>query len=344
MITTVNHLSMQFNDYRALDDVNLEIGDGEFVAVLGPSGCGKTTLLRLLAGFLIPSGGKISMNGEMVAENGYGSSPNLRNIGMVFQSYALWPHMTVLQQILFPLQHSRLQSWTKPAMKKRAMEMLELVGMASMAGRYPSELSGGQRQRVALARALADKPGLLLMDEPLSNLDAKLKIEMRKEISRIHRETHSSVLYVTHDQSEALGMADRIVIMNQGVVQQIDTPRQIFSNPANPFVAQFVGQTNLIPGKWHKDCFVCGRGEVVENKNIPNSFRKEGFYPVKPEHIILVEKEKSGLWAKVESTEYQGYSNKILLSLEDHTVIEALLDARIPINMGQTFGIQLETA
>ena len=236
---------MQFNDYRALDDVNLEIGDGEFVAVLGPSGCGKTTLLRLLAGFLIPSGGKISMNGEMVAENGYGSSPNLRNIGMVFQSYALWPHMTVLQQILFPLQHSRLQSWTKPAMKKRAMEMLELVGMASMAGRYPSELSGGQRQRVALARALADKPGLLLMDEPLSNLDAKLKIEMRKEISRIHRETHSSVLYVTHDQSEALGMADRIVIMNQGVVQQIDTPRQIFSNPANPFVAQFVGQTNL---------------------------------------------------------------------------------------------------
>ena len=158
MITSVRHLSMKFGDYRALDDVNLDIGEGEFVAVLGPSGCGKTTLLRLLAGFFIPSAGTISMNGSVVAENGYGSSPNQRNIGMVFQSYALWPHMTVFQQILFPLRHSRIKTWTKKDMEERAMEMLCLVGMGHLAGRYPSELSGGQRQRVALARSLADKP------------------------------------------------------------------------------------------------------------------------------------------------------------------------------------------
>ncbi|CAK7085769.1 MAG: Vitamin B12 import ATP-binding protein BtuD [Enterocloster aldenensis] len=344
MITSVRHLSMKFGNYRALDDVNLDIGEGEFVAVLGPSGCGKTTLLRLLAGFFIPSAGTISMNGSVVAENGYGSSPNQRNIGMVFQSYALWPHMTVFQQILFPLRHSRIKTWTKKDMEERAMEMLCLVGMGHLAGRYPSELSGGQRQRVALARSLADKPGLLLMDEPLSNLDAKLKIEMRKEISRIHRETHSSILYVTHDQSEAMGMADRIVIMKDGVVQQIGTPKEIFSNPANPFVAQFVGQTNLIPGKWQDDCFICGKGEVIRNRHVPHSFHKADCYPVKPEQVNLVEAGQSGLLATVESTEYQGFRSKILLALEDHTVIEALLDSRIPVKPGQTFGIKLETA
>ena len=222
--------------------------------------------------------------------------------------------------------------------------MLCLVGMGHLAGRYPSELSGGQRQRVALARSLADKPGLLLMDEPLSNLDAKLKIEMRKEISRIHRETHSSILYVTHDQSEAMGMADRIVIMKDGVVQQIGTPKEIFSNPANPFVAQFVGQTNLIPGKWQDDCFICGKGEVIRNRHVPHSFHKADCYPVKPEQVNLVEAGQSGLLATVESTEYQGFRSKILLALEDHTVIEALLDSRIPVKPGQTFGIKLETA
>ena len=180
------------------------------------------------------------------------------------------------------------------------------------------------------------------MDEPLSNLDAKLKIEMRKEISRIHRETHSSILYVTHDQSEAMGMADRIVIMKDGVVQQIGTPKEIFSNPANPFVAQFVGQTNLIPGKWQDDCFICGKGEVIRNRHVPHSFHKADCYPVKPEQVNLVEAGQSGLLATVESTEYQGFRSKILLALEDHTVIEALLDSRIPVKPGQTF--KLETA
>lgn len=249
MATVIKNLNMNFDGYQALKNINLTISDGEFVAILGPSGCGKTTLLRLLAGFLKPTDGVIKIDNSVVADSKKITSPNKRNIGMVFQSYALWPHMTVKQQVTFPMQHSIFSKYkTQKNREERTDAVLKLVNMQTMGDRYPSELSGGQKQRVAIARALANEPDLLLMDEPLSNLDAQLKIEMRREISNLHKSVGGTVLYVTHDQSEALGMADKIVVMSQGEIQQIGTPKEIFYNPVNPFVAQFVGQSNMIRG------------------------------------------------------------------------------------------------
>lgn len=288
MSTRIKGLDMKFQEYQALKNINLEIDQGEFVAILGPSGCGKTTLLRLLAGFLKPTAGEIEMDGAIVADKDNVVEPNQRNIGMVFQSYALWPHMTVKKQVLFPMQHSRYSGYkTAEARERRADEMLELVGMAGMKERYPSELSGGQKQRVAIARALANEPSLLLMDEPLSNLDAELKIEMRREIRRLHKETGATILYVTHDQAEALGMADKIVVMSQGEIQRAGSPKEIFSQPANAFVARFVGQSNLLRGRWENDYFICGNGERVERKDIPDSFLAENLYLVKGDGIRL---------------------------------------------------------
>ena len=338
MFLQLKGLKKIYEEEKGLKNLDLEIEEGSFVTLLGPSGCGKTTTLNLLGGFIQPDSGHILLEGEDIT----GLPPERRPVSTVFQSYALFPHLNVLDNVCYGLRFFR-------GMKKKeaapiAMEELKTVGLSGYETARIGELSGGQQQRVALARAFVIEPGVLLMDEPLSNLDAKLKIEMRKEISRIHRETHSSILYVTHDQSEAMGMADRIVIMKDGVVQQIGTPKEIFSNPANPFVAQFVGQTNLIPGKWQDDCFICGKGEVIHNRHVPHSFHKADCYPVKPEQVNLVEAGQSGLLATVESTEYQGFRSKILLALEDHTVIEALLDSRIPVKPGQTFGIKLETA
>ena len=235
MITSVRHLSMKFGDYRALDDVNLDIGEGEFVAVLGPSGCGKTTLLRLLAGFFIPSAGTISMNGSVVAENGYGSSPNQRNIGMVFQSYALWPHMTVFQQILFPLRHSRIKTWTKKDMEERAMEMLCLVGMGHLAGRYPSELSGGQRQRVAIARALVTRPELVVCDEAVSALDASVQAQVLNLLKEVQADFGLTYFFISHDLSVVGYMSDRVAVMYLGrIVEQADR-NTLFGSAAHPY-------------------------------------------------------------------------------------------------------------
>ncbi len=210
MGTKLVQVKKQFGDFQALKGIDLTIESGEFVAIVGPSGCGKTTLLRLIAGFETPSSGFIYMNDRCVADKKNSVVPEKRNLGMVFQAFALWPHMKVKEQIHFPLKHHR---FTPPSLKKdpgkRVNEMLGLVGLQDFAERMPSELSGGQKQRVAIARALAPSPSLLLMDEPLSSLDAKLRIELRNEIQTIHRKTNTSIVYVTHDQSEALAMADK---------------------------------------------------------------------------------------------------------------------------------------
>ena len=341
MSTVIEHLNMTFQDYQALRDVNLEISQGEFIAILGPSGCGKTTLLRLLAGFLKPTGGTITMDGVKIADSQEILEPNKRNIGMVFQSYALWPHMTVLQQVMFPMQYSRFSKFKTDAQRQeRARAMLRLVGMEKLENRYPSELSGGQKQRVAIARALANEPALLLMDEPLSNLDAALKIEMRREISRLHREVGGTVLYVTHDQAEALGMADRIVVMSQGEIQQIGTPKEIFAHPANAFVAQFVGQSNLIRGKWEGDQFICGSGQTVNGAGIPDSFHEDQLYPVKADAVRLVAKEQSRFTGKVKEVEYQGFNTKVIMNMDDGNVVQVLAGGMADCREGMEYGIQ----
>lgn len=341
MSTIISDLNMNFQDYQALKDVDLEIKKGEFVAILGPSGCGKTTLLRLLAGFLKPTSGKIEIDGMTVADKDSVVEPNKRNIGMVFQSYALWPHMTVIQQVLFPLQNSRFSKFkSADEQRKRAEEVLELVGMLQLKDRYPSELSGGQKQRVAIARGIVNEPALLLMDEPLSNLDAELKIEMRREISRLHKEIGGTILYVTHDQAEALGMADKIVVMSKGRIQQAGTPGEIFNSPANPFVAKFVGQSNLIKGRWEGNVFICGNGETAERKNIAEIFLEENLYPVKADNLSIVDAEASKFRGRIKEVEYQGFKNKIIMLMEDGNTVQVMANSMYVFPQEKEYGIK----
>ncbi len=223
----------------AVDDFNLSVQRGEFVSFLGPSGCGKTTTLRMVAGFEFPTAGSIEMDGKDIT----GIRPNQRNIGMVFQSYALFPNMTVADNIGFGLSVAHAP---KPEIKQRVTEMLSLIKLEQLGGRYPYQLSGGQQQRVALARALAIRPQLLLLDEPLSALDAKIRVSLRNEIRAIQRQLGITTIYVTHDQEEALSLSDRVVVMNQGLIEQVGAPFEIYNFPKTVFVAQFVGTLNTI--------------------------------------------------------------------------------------------------
>jgi iron(III) transport system ATP-binding protein len=243
----LDHLSKHFGAEQAVNDVNLAVAPGEFVTLLGPSGCGKTTTLRCIAGLERPDGGEIRIDGNIVASAARGIylNPEDRNIGMVFQSYAVWPHMTVFDNVAYGLRVRRASS---DVIKTRTMRALELVGLGTLAERYATKLSGGQRQRVALARAIVYEPKVVLFDEPLSNLDAKLREQMRIELVRLQHEVGITSIYVTHDQSEALVMSDRVVVMNKGVIQQIGDPLTIYARPANAFVANFIGVANLMQG------------------------------------------------------------------------------------------------
>ncbi len=235
----ISHLEKSFAANRVVTDFNLEIAQGEFVSLLGPSGCGKTTVLRMVAGFETPSSGAIRIEGhDIVAQR-----PNQRNIGMVFQAYALFPNLTVAQNVGFGL---KVAGVARAEAKSRVQEMLDLIGLPDLGGRYPFQLSGGQQQRVALARALAVRPRVLLLDEPLSALDAKIRVSLRNEIREIQQRLGITTIFVTHDQEEALSMSDRVVVMNGGIADQIGTPFEIYNRPATRFVASFVGTLNLL--------------------------------------------------------------------------------------------------
>lgn len=264
----------------AVHSVSLNIEKGEIISLLGPSGCGKTTTLRMIAGFEQPSDGTIELDGSMITSGEKTVAPEKRNIGMVFQDYALFPHLTIKKNVMFGL-----NQWKTREKRKRADEVLDLVGLASYGNRYPNELSGGQQQRVALARALAPKPNLILMDEPFSNLDAGLREKMRYDVTRILRETGTTAIIVTHDQKDAFAVSDRIVVMNEGKVQQIASPKEMYRCPKNCFVAQFVGKTNLMAGTMCQDlkhvdthigkvCLGSHSEEMIENVKI--SIRPEG--------------------------------------------------------------------
>jgi iron(III) transport system ATP-binding protein len=255
-------LSKRFGAEVAVRDVSLAVAPGEFVTLLGPSGCGKTTTLRCIAGLERPDAGEIRIDGEAVASapRGLFLTPENRNIGMVFQSYAVWPHMTVFDNVAYGL---RVRRAPADVIRQRTTRALELVSLAHLAQRYATKLSGGQRQRVALARAIVYEPKVVLFDEPLSNLDAKLREQMRVELVRLQKEVGITSVYVTHDQSEALVMSDRVVVMNKGIIEQIGDPFEIYARPANAFVANFIGAANLMQGT------LLGRsGEFSELENL----------------------------------------------------------------------------
>ena len=282
----IEHVFKRFGGVTAVNDFNLTVKDGEFVSILGPSGCGKTTTLRMIAGFERATEGEIYIGDNCVSssEKGTFAPPEKRDIGMVFQSYAVWPHMTVAENVGYPL---KIQKVDKETRAKRVQEMLELVHLGEYGERYPHQLSGGQQQRVALARALVAQPGLLLLDEPLSNLDAKLRESMRFEILSIQKKLNITVVYVTHDQGEAMAMSDRVVVMSKGVVQQIGHPHEIYTNPANKMVADFIGLVNFIPGEAKGDrVFIKGTNVSFAN---PTDITGEATIAVRPENISISE-------------------------------------------------------
>jgi iron(III) transport system ATP-binding protein len=244
----VDRLIKHYGSVQALHEVSLHVPDGEFLTLLGPSGCGKSTTLFAIAGLDSPSGGRIQVGGQAFYDGTLGLElpPEKRNLGLVFQSYALWPHMSVRQNLAFPL---RLRKVGKKEQAARIEEALSLVEMGPYIDRYPHELSGGQQQRVALARTLVFRPSLLLLDEPLSNLDAKLRIKARSWLKQLQRQLGLTTIYVTHDQSEALALSDRIAVMEKGRVAQLGSPEEIYRRPANAFVADFVGASNFLPGE-----------------------------------------------------------------------------------------------
>ena len=241
---TIDHLSKSFAGTRVLDDVSLAVADGELVAILGPSGCGKTTLLRQIAGFDKADAGRIAIGDTEVSSAQHHVPPERRRIGIVFQSYALWPHMTVAENVAYGLAVAGVK---EPERARRTEAALALVDLAGYAGRSPAMLSGGQRQRVALARCLVTEPSLVLLDEPLANLDVHLRAAMVREFSRFHERTGTTMIYITHDQAEAMALADRIAVMHEGRVLQFATPSQLFREPADATVAAFVGAGMVVP-------------------------------------------------------------------------------------------------
>jgi iron(III) transport system ATP-binding protein len=292
-------LTKKFAGTAAVDDLNLGIGDGEFVTLLGPSGCGKTTTLRLIAGFLEPDGGEIKVGNEIISSPAVMVPPERRFMSMIFQSYAVWPHMTVFQNVAYGLKFKKL---SRHEADQRATKFLRLVRLDDLKDRYPAELSGGQQQRVALARALVVEPQILLMDEPLSNLDAHLREEMRSEIRRLHEEVRITTIYVTHDQAEAMATSDRIAVLNGGRMVQVGRPGEIFDHPKTRFVAEFVGKTNILSGRLEgSDRIALGNGlHIRVASGVDSSTAAGAFVCLRPHNVILTADESRARQMKSE--------------------------------------------
>lgn len=305
---TLSNITKQFGDVTAVKELDITIKEGEFFTFLGPSGCGKTTTLRMIAGFYYPSAGKVKFDDRDMTT----VSPEKRNTGMVFQNYALFPHMTVFENVAFGL---KVRKVSKAEVKRRVEDVLEKVRLKAFIDRQVSQLSGGQQQRVALARALVIEPDILLLDEPLSNLDARLRDEMRNEILRLQREYGITTIYVTHDQVEALTMSDRIAVFNVGNCQQIGTPTEIYNQPVNDFVAEFIGETNLFEVKQRDAGLFCEALNLFIDAATPDEevFRKNESFKmsVRPEAITLSKTKLEGVNALkgiVEMVQFTGES------------------------------------
>ncbi|WP_035060529.1 sulfate/molybdate ABC transporter ATP-binding protein [Andreprevotia chitinilytica] len=281
MSIEIKNINKRFGDFTALDNLNLDIASGELLALLGPSGCGKTTLLRIIAGLETPDQGQILFHGEDATD----THVRERQVGFVFQHYALFRHMTVFENVAFGLRvRPKKTRPTEAVIKKKVHDLLGLVQLDWLADRYPAQLSGGQRQRIALARALAVEPRVLLLDEPFGALDTKVRKELRRWLRRLHDEMHITSVFVTHDQEEALEVADRVVVMNKGKIEQIGTPEQVYDTPETPFVYQFLGDVNLFHSRVHEGWAEIG-GARIEAPNSPNETTATVY--VRPHEIDL---------------------------------------------------------
>ena len=305
----IEHVSFGYGATAVLDDVSLDVAKGEFFAFLGPSGSGKTTLLRLVAGFGAPAQGRILIGERDVT----GLPPWSRNVGMVFQSYALWPHMTVARNVAFGLERRKL---SRAEVNRKLDAALDLVGLTAFADRRPSQLSGGQQQRVALARTIVIEPEVLLLDEPLSNLDAKLRVEMRSELKALQRKLGLTAIYVTHDQEEANAIADRIAVLDSGRIQQIGAPTALYDHPANRFVATFLGTANLIEGRIDGGNF-SGGGLVLGGVGGPDG---PACISIRPQDIALAAP-GLGAAAIVEDFEFLGGVVRYRLRMGDRRIV-----------------------
>jgi iron(III) transport system ATP-binding protein len=303
----------RYGDTAVVDGISFTVAPGEFFTLLGPSGCGKTTTLRLLAGLETPDAGEITLEGRCLAAPAHGIMVPIdkRGMGMVFQSYAIWPHLTVFENVAFPL---RVRREPKDVIKKRVIEALELVGLGGLESRGATELSGGQQQRVALARAVVYTPSLLLLDEPLSNLDVKLREQMRTELHALHRRLNLAVVYVTHDQAEALALSDRIAVVNQGRLEQVGTPMEVYERPHTRFVGDFLGRTVIVKGTMRNDAGqswvdVQGKGRVASQQGGQFSDGELVRILSRPEDITLLpmgEVEPNQVVGKIEHVAYMG--------------------------------------
>ena len=313
-----SHVVKKYGSQTIIPDLTLDVKEGEFFTLLGPSGCGKTTLLRMVAGFNSVEGGTISFDSQVIND----IAPAKRNIGMVFQNYAVFPHMTVRQNVEFGLKNRKLP---KEEINARVNEILETVKITEYASRLPERLSGGQQQRVALARAIVIRPNLLLMDEPLSNLDAKLRIEMRNAIKLIQNEVGITTIYVTHDQEEAMAVSDRIAVMNNGIIQHVSTPKSIYQRPSNLFVANFIGHSNALEATadGQRNTLTVRNGYTMDYDNFEGfSEEIEVKVSVRPEEFIIQPEGTPGVTATVKSSVFLGLMTTYFVELFDGKTVE----------------------
>ena len=349
----IAHLSKRFGALAAVRDLTLDIRDREFVTLLGPSGCGKTTLLRLIAGFMAPDEGEIRVGPAILSTPTSVVPPEHRGMGMVFQNYAVWPHRTVYQNVAFGLEVRKV---SKAETRARVSRVLELVNLGGLERRYPNQLSGGQQQRVALARSLVVEPGILLLDEPLSNLDAKLRERMRWELKELQRRTGITFVYVTHDQAEAMALSDRIAVMHQGEIMQLGEPREVYTRPASKTVADFMGLVNLLTGRVlraHADAsLVAVGGEHPIELTLPDGVRdgQTVQLAVRPENLRLIPLDAGAgspppgtLPGKVADVTFLGNIVDCHITLADGARVRVQGDPREMLDVGQRVAVRFDS-
>ena len=320
-----------YNEAQVIKGIDLKILAGEFIIFVGPSGCGKSTLLRMIGGLEETSRGKISINGEEVTDK----PPAKRGLSMVFQSYALYPHMSVKENMGFSL---KTAGKSKDYIRKKVLDTAKVLRLEDLLDRFPKDLSGGQRQRVAIGRSIVRAPSAFLFDEPLSNLDAALRVEMRLEIAKLHKSLRSTMIYVTHDQTEAMTLADRIVVLDDGKIIQVGTPRQLYKNPANLFVAQFIGspKMNIINCNKLTNSFL---SNITANKHLEVMPQKLG---IRPEHIKVNSKRQSVIKGKIDVIEYLGADSFLFVDCKDLGIITVRVDGSHEFNLGETINLEFQ--